>query len=411
MRVNQIYELMNTVVGEVLGEEAIVQEDLSNVVDIGKTIVSTDNLDNYVRKLVNHIGKVIFDNRVYRGAAPSVLMDSWEYGSILEKISADLPEATENESWKLQDGVSYDQDVFYQPKITAKFFNSKVTFEVPISFTELQVKESFSSKEQLNGFLSMIFNAVEKAMTIKLDSLVMRAINNMTAETLLDDLYDEDTDTLDLSKSGTKAINLLALYNANKDEDEDEKLQPDEAIRNPDFIRFASYMISLYRDRMTKISTLFNVGHKERFTPAEDIVTVLLSDFASASNVFLNSDVYHKEMTALPAYETVPYWQGSGKGYEFQDVSSINVKTASKKVVEASGILGVMFDRQAVGVANLDRRVTTNYNAKAEFFTNYYKMDAGYYNDLNENFIVFFVAGDTSEEEVPGDGTVVANNI
>lgn len=403
MKVTQIYELMNTVVTEVLGEEAIVQEDLSNVVDIGKTIVSTDNLDNYVRKLVNHIGKVIFDNRVYSGAAPSVLMDSWEYGSILEKISADLPEATENESWNLQDGVSYDQDVFYQPKITAKFFNNKVTFEVPISFTELQVKESFSNKEQLNGFLSMIFNAVEKAMTIKLDSLVMRAINNMTAETLLDDLYDEDTETLDLSKSGTKAINLLALYNANKDVNE--KLQPDEAIRNPDFIRFASYMISLYRDRMTKISTLFNVGRKERFTPAEDIVTVLLSDFASASNVFLNSDVYHKEMTALPAYETVPYWQGSGTGYEFQDVSSINVKTASKQVVEASGILGVMFDRQAVGVANLDRRVTTNYNAKAEFFTNYYKMDAGYYNDLNENFIVFFVAGEEDSGEDSGEGS------
>jgi hypothetical protein len=396
MKVNQIYELMNGVVEEVLGQEAVVQEDLSNVVDIGKTIISTDNLDNYVRKLVNHIGKVVFDNRVYSGAAPSVLMDSWEYGSILEKISADLPEATENESWNLTDGESYDQDVFYQPKITAKFFNSKVTFEVPISFTELQVKESFSNKEQLNGFLSMIFNAVEKAMTIRLDSLVMRAINNMTAETLLDDLYDEDTETLDLAKSGIKAINLLALYNANKAEEE--QLQPEEAIRNADFIRFASYMISLYRDRMTKISTLFNVGGKERFTPAEDIVTVLLSDFASATNVFLNSDVYHNEMTALPTYETVPYWQGSGESYEFQDVSSINVKTASKEVVEASGILGVMFDRQAVGVANLDRRVTTNYNAKAEFFTNYYKMDAGYYNDLNENFIVFFVAGDTSEE-------------
>ena len=397
MKVNQIYELMNTVVGEILGEEAIVREDLSNVVDIGKTIISTDNLDNYVRKLVNHIGKVVFDNRVYSGAAPSVLMDSWEYGSILEKISADLPEATENESWNLTDGESYDQDVFYQPKITAKFFNSKVTFEVPVSFTELQVKESFSNKEQLNGFLSMIFNAVENAMTIRLDSLVMRAINNMTAETIVADLYDEVEEEIDLTGTGVKAINLLALYNADKDAEE--QLQPDEAIRNADFIRFASYMISLHRDRMTKISTLFNVGGKERFTPTEDIVTVLLSDFASATNVFLNSDVYHNEMTALPAYETVPYWQGSGEGYEFQDVSSINVKTTSKDVVEASGILGVMFDRQAVGVANLDRRVTTNYNAKAEFFTNYYKMDAGYYNDLNENFIVFFVAGDTPEED------------
>ena len=387
MKVEQVYQLVNTAVLETLGESVIVQEDLSNIVDVGREIISTNNLDNYVKKLVNHIGKVVFDDRVYRGSVPSVLRDSWEYGSILEKITADIPEAQENESWNLVDGETYNQDVFYQPQISAKFFNNRVTFEVPVSFTELQVKESFSNKEQLNGFLSMIFNAVEKAMTIRLDNLVMRAINNMTAETLLDDLYDQATNTLDLTETGTKAINLLALYNAYKDE----QLQPDEAILNPNFIRFASYMISLYKDRMSKISTLFNIGGKERFTPADDVVTVLLSDFSSAVDVFLQSDVFNKELTSLPKHDTVPYWQGSGTEYAFEDVSKIHVKTSSKKKVEASGILGVMFDVNAVGVANLDRRVTTHYNAKAEFYTNYYKMDAGYYNDLNENFVVFFI--------------------
>jgi len=387
MKVQQVYELVNTTVKEIMGESVIVQEDLSNIVDVGREIISTNNLDNYVKKLVNHIGKVVFDDRVYRGSVPSVLRDSWEYGSILEKITADIPEAQENESWNLVDGQTYNQDVFYQPKVSAKFFNNRVTFEVPVSFTELQVKESFSNKEQLNGFLSMIFNAVEKAMTIRLDNLVMRAINNMTAETLLDDLYDQANNTLDLTTTGTKAINLLALYNAYKDE----QLQPNEAILNPNFIRFASYMISLYKDRMSKISTLFNIGRKERFTPADDVVTVLLSDFSSAVDVFLQSDVFNRELTSLPKHDTVPYWQGSGTEYAFEDVSKIHVKTSSKKVVEASGILGVMFDVNAVGVANLDRRVTTHYNAKAEFYTNYYKMDAGYYNDLNENFVVFFI--------------------
>lgn len=389
MKVEQVYQLVNTAVLETMGESVIVQEDLSNIVDVGKKIISTNNLDNYVKKLVNHIGKVIFDDRVYKGSAPSVLRDSWEYGSILEKITADIPEAQVNESWNLVHGETYNQDMFYQPTISAKFFNSKVTFEVPVSFTELQVKESFSNKEQLNGFLSMIFNAVEKAMTIRLDSLVMRAINNMTAETLYTDLYDDVEEEIDTTKTGTKAVNLLALYNANKDAGE--QLEPDEAILNPDFIRFASYMISLYKDRMSKISTLFNIGGKERFTPANDLTTVLLSDFSSAVDVFLQSDVFNKELTSLPKHETVPYWQGSGTEYAFEDVSKIHVKTSSKKVVEVSGILGVMFDVNAVGVANLDRRVTTHYNAKAEFYTNYYKMDAGYYNDLNENFVVFFI--------------------
>lgn len=386
MKVQQIYELMNNSVGEVLGRDEVVLEDLSNIVDVGKEVIDSDNVDNYVKKLVNHIGKVIFDDRVYKGNIPSVLMDSWEFGSVLEKISADIPEAQENASWDLVDGKQYNQDVFYQPKVSAKFFNSKVTFEVPLSFTEIQVKESFSNREQLNGFLSMLFQAVEKAMTIKLDNLVMKAINNMTAETLADELNTEDG--LDYSQTGVKAINLLAMFNTQKGA----SLTAEESYKDPEFIRFASYLISLQRDRMTKISTLFNAGGKERFTPEDELSIVLLSDFASSTNVYLNSDVFHKELTSLPNHETVPYWQGSGTGYGFDDVSKISVKTSTNINVTTSGILGVMFDTQAVGVANLDKRVTTNYNAAAEFYTNYYKMDAGYFNDLNENFVVFFVS-------------------
>lgn len=386
MKVQQIYELMNKSAGEVLGRDEVVLEDLSNIVDVGKEVIDSDNVDNYVKKLVNHIGKVIFDDRVYKGNIPSVLMDSWEFGSVLEKISADIPEAQENASWDLIDGKQYNQDVFYQPKVSAKFFNSKVTFEVPLSFTEIQVKESFSNREQLNGFLSMLFNAVEKAMTIKLDNLVMKAINNMTAETLADELNTDNG--LDYSQTGVKAINLLAMFNTQKGA----SLTAKESYKDPEFIRFASYLISLQRDRMTKISTLFNAGGKERFTPEDELSIVLLSDFASSTNVYLNSDVFHKELTSLPNHETVPYWQGSGTEYGFNDVSKISVKTSTDINVTTSGILGVMFDTQAVGVANLDKRVTTNYNAAAEFYTNYYKMDAGYFNDLNENFVVFFVS-------------------
>lgn len=385
MNVSQIYQLLNKTVEEVTGQSNLVQEDLSNVVDVGRTIISTDNIDNYVKKLVNHIGKVIFDDRVYKGNVPSVLMDSWEFGSILQKITADLPHAYENESWKLSDGQTYNQDKFYQPQVSAKFYNSKVTFEIPVSFTERQVKESFSNKEQLNAFLTMIYNAVENAMTLKIDSLVMKTINNMTAETLLNEL--KDGGSLDLTKTGNKAINLLKLYN----DQYGTNLTVDKAYIDADFIRYASYIINLYKDRLTKMSTLFNIGGKERFTAESDLSIVLLSDFASAINTFLASDVFNKELISLPTFETVPYWQGSGLTYSFNDVSRIHVKTTSNEEVDVSGIIGVMFDKRAVGVANLDKRVTTNYNAKAEFYTNFYKLDAGYFNDLNENFIVFFM--------------------
>ena len=185
MKITQLYTLVNSVTKEILGDTAVVNEDLSNVVDIGKSIFDQTSVDNYVKKLVNHIGKVVFQNRAYAGGVPSVLMDAWEFGSVLQKVSMALPEATENESWNLVDGQEYKQDVFTAPKVEAKFYNSKVTFEIPMSFTELQVKESFSSAEQLNGFVSMITTGVENTMTVKLDALIMRAINNMTGETLV----------------------------------------------------------------------------------------------------------------------------------------------------------------------------------------------------------------------------------
>lgn len=387
MKVTQIYELVNSTVSEVLGKEDLLLEDLTNIVDVGKEVINTNNIDNYTRKLVNHIGKVVFVNRKYNGNVPSVLLDGWEYGSILEKISADLPVAKENDSWKLQDGTSYDPNVFYQPKVSAKFFNSKVTFEIPMSFTERQIKESFSNAEQLNGFISMLFNSVENAITVKVDNLIMRTINSMIGETMFHDLKASDSDNLVLTNTTPKAVNLLKLYKTASGK----TVTADKAMLDPDFIRFSSYIISLYQGRISKISTLFNVGGKERFTSKEDLHIVLLEDFASASRVFLESGTYNNELVTLPSYESVPFWQGSGKNYDMQDTSKINVKISNNKVVEVPSILGVMFDTQALGVTNLDKRVTTNYNPKAEFYTNFYKVDSAFFNDLNENFVVFFM--------------------
>lgn len=402
MELKQIHELINKVSGEVLGKADLVQEDLTGIVDLGKEVFNQSAVDSYVKSLVNHIGKVIFVNRPYAGKVPSVLMDAWEFGSVLEKISADVPEAEINYTWELVDNRSYDQDVFHKPTVTAKFFNSKVTFEVPVSITERQVKESFSTAAQLNGFISMIYAAVEKSMTIKADALIMRTINNMIAETVL---ADEVTfgSTTNLSRASTaRCVNLLKLYNdkyfpatpatdAGEPTPNPDALTAAKAITDPDFIRFASYVMGTYADRLQSISTVFNVGGKERFTPKDMLHVVLLSDFAKAAQTYLYSDTFNRGDVLLPQAETVPFWQGSGKNYDFANTGHINVKESGGKEVEITGVLGVMFDRDALGVCNLDRRVTTNYNAKAEFFNNYYKFDAGYFNDTNENFVVFFI--------------------
>ena len=384
MDVAQIYALTNTSAQEVLGQSVILKEDLSNVVDVGEAIFNASAYDKYVKSLVNHIGKVIFVARAYNGGVPKVLMDGWEFGSILQKVTMELPNATENESWELNDGQSYDPNIFYKPTVSAKFFNKMVTFEVPVSITEKQVKQSFSNAQQLNSFLSMIYNAVDKAMTVRTENLIMKTINNFIGEVV----YDEYGSGAQNARSGVRAINLLYLYN-NKF---NQSLTAADALTDKDFLRFAALEMRLYIKRLSRISTLFNVGGKERFTPKDLLHVVLLTDFVAGSEMYLQSDTFHKELVSLPNYEEVPYWQGSGTGYDFADISQIQIKNASGNDITVSGVLGVMFDRDSLGVANVDRRTTTNYNPKAEFFNNWYKFDARYFNDLNENFIVFFVA-------------------
>lgn len=387
MKVENVAAIVNSLSEQLLGKKAVEGTDLSNVVDIGVELFNATSYDNYVRSLIDHVGKVVFVDRPYSGTVPSVLMDSWEFGAVLEKITAETPEAEENSSWNLQDGTTYNQDVFHKPTVSSKFYSNRVSYDIPISITTMQVKSAFSNATQLNAFLSMIYNAIDRGMTIRSNTLIKSTIANMIGQTL-HGLYPDGTYT---AKTFPRAVNLLKLYN----EKFTATLTAEECLTDPEFIRYATFILSVYTDRLAEMSTLFNAGGKDRFTPKDKLHVVLLSDFAKAGDVYLQSDTYHNEMVKFPKYDTIPDWQGSGTDYSFNSISSIHVNVKdddSTAEVTASGILGVMFDHDALGVTNYNRRVTTHYNAKAEFTNNYYKMDAGYFNDFNENFVVFFVA-------------------
>lgn len=380
MTVKQIYELVNASTKQVLGETAILTEDLSNVVDIGTEIFNANAVDNYVKTLVDRIGKVIFVNRPYSGSIPSVLMDSWEYGSVTEKIQMDLPEAEVNETWELQDGATYDQNFFYQPKITVKFFNQMTTFDIPMSITEKQVQESFTSAQALGSFIGMIWTMIENSMTVKLDSLILMTINNMISLT-------------DSVNGGGDAqhVHLLTEYKA---------LNPDftktgeSAMTDLDFLKYCAYRIKLVAGRMTQYSKVFNAEKKSRHTPKDLMHIVLLSDFKNAADVYLQSDTFHNELSALPNSESVQYWQGSGDGtdaFTFANTSKINIKDAKGNSYTKSNIIGVIFDRDALGVTKKNTRIRSHVVDKAEFYNYWYKADVGYFNDLSENFVCFLI--------------------
>lgn len=378
MKVTQVKDLVNSAIKQTTGTSVLLKEDLSNVVDVGSEIFGAESVDNFVKKLVDRVGYTVFNSRVYQGSIPSVLMNSWEFGSVMEKVETEIPAATENESWNLKDGQEYNQDTFYQPKVSAKFYNSRVTFDIPLSFTEMQVKSAFNSATELNSFISMLVTSVQNAMTVNLDNLISRTVNNMTAYTIN-------------HGNANQAVNLLTLYNAQTGS----TLTAQKALTTPDFIKFANQQIMLTQGRFSKLSTLFNVGGKQKFTPASEQHLILLDDFATSSKVYLESETYNENLVQLANFETVPYWQGSGTSYSFDDTSAIDVSItidSTPHEIKQKGIIGLLFDTNALGVSCMNQRVTSAYNARAEFYTNFTKFDAGFFNDLNENFVVFYIA-------------------
>ena len=385
MTVNQIYTILNDIMVEVTGGQIdpddapaspIVQEDLSNIVDIGKQVFSNNWRDKYVAAMINRIGREVFVDRTYEGYAPSVLRDAWEYGSIMSKTRCKIFDAKANPSWSLTAGQTVNQFEFTPPDVIQKFYNTKTAWQIDCSFTEIQLSQSFTSAEAMNRFYSMIENRIAQSMTIYIDSLVMRTINNFIAEKLY---------------ASNGVIDLLAGYNAQLDT----PITAAAAMSDKNFLRYAALTIKLYVERFRAPSRNFNIADDDdgnvTFTPREYAHLVLHSDLAAGMEVYLQSDTYHDDLVRIGDYEKVPFWQSQGDGYQLATTSRIDCKLASDNThtINRNYIIGVLFDRDALGVLNENRRTTSAYNANGEYWTNFYKVDTSYFNDLAENGIVF----------------------
>ena len=379
MKIEQVYNLVNTATQEVLGESALVEEDLSNVVSVGEQIANMNLYDKFVGALLNRIAKSIFSIRAYSGRAPSVLMDSWEFGSIVQKVHMKLPDAEENESWSLVDGATYEENQFYKPSVSVKLWNHKTTFEIPLSIAEEQLKQSFLSASEMARFVAMLYQGVENSMTLKFDALIMRTINNFIGATIQD------------GTSGVNQIHLLTEFKANVDPSS--TLTSADCLYNKEFLRYCAFRIKQMATRLSVYSTLFNLGATEKHTPRDMLKIVLHETLDAGVGVYLQSDTFHDELVKLPVADVVPFWQGSGTSFALADTTKIDVDvldtSGTKQHVQEDYIVGVMFDRDALGVTGYNRRTPSKYVAKAEFYNYWYKEDAGYFNDYNENFVVF----------------------
>lgn len=402
MKVTQIAATLNDINKEMIGTEAIdVAEDLSNIVDCGKEVLdftgqNNENFDNYMKKLIDQVGRVVFVDRTYTSQAPNILKDSWEYGSIMMKVRAELMNAQDNSTWSLGSiangtGLSNDVDassnpivpsrldpfVLNKPDVNAKFYNKKVTYEVPISLAQYQLKEAFRSASDMSRFFSMIENRIRTKRILCTDALIMATLRNLIGNKIA---------------KGT-AINVLPLYNATVTT----PIDAEHFFTNGDAIRFTNKLIALYKKYMREASTLYNEGDYVTFTPEDRLKAVFLSEYVKDAEIYLYSDTFHNEFDRLSGYSEVGYWQGTGTTPNDLDSRSTIAgifTTPEEGTVSAGadGVIAVLFDEQAAAVCCENDRVTSIYNPRGEYTNYFYKWDANYMNDLEENVVVFYVS-------------------
>ena len=399
MRITQLTEVLNGttsttgIIDQTTGEAPVAKEDLSNIVDIGKTVLdytgkSNENFDNFMKNLIDQVGKITIVNRTYVSQAPNILKDSWEYGSIMQKVRVSVPDVRDNASWDLfnfpkKDDAYPDPFELSKPGAKAKFYNSKNTYEIPITLADYQLKEAFQSASQFGAFIAAIENRIRMKQTLCNDGLIMATIDNLIG--------------LTLNGNGGKTINLLTAYNTATGS----TLTADKALTNTEFLRFAAMTIAKYKKYVAQASSKYNAGNYLTFTPADKLKFIANTEFAKAMDAYLYADTYHNEFVELNGYNEVPFWQGSGTADEDRLTIDVSVDVNGVATeVKNTGVLAVMFDDEAAAVCNENYRTTSIYNPRGEYTNYFYKYDAMFMNDVEENCIVFTIKDNT--EITPG---------
>lgn len=411
MKVNQISSMLNDTFKEVLGDEGLFAEDLSNIVDVGKAIISSDTFadqfENYAGKIVDKVGRTIFWDRVYNAQDLGIWRDSWEYGSVLEKIRCEVGEYTDNCEWVLTKDADGDHDLdynegiashiaemfkFYPAKIQAKYFNAKTTFKTTISITRKQLRSAFNSAADMARFIGMIEQRVRTKFEITKNQLQKMTIANLMAEHIARD---------------KQVIDLKAMFEADGGTSD---LTLSQALASKAAAKFIAQKITFYREMMSEPSKLYSAtGEFYNHTPVADSRLIVIADVDSALRFNVYGDTFNEEFVKLNNYKVVPFWQTSGKEIDGSGItyrSGINVTTSEGNKVTRNNIVGVLFDRDAAMIANEEPDVRTQYNPDGNFTNFFYCADCSYYNDFDENCVVFvWGGGDISGEATLGAGS------
>lgn len=386
--VNQIYAVVNKMAEQSLGMTGLTETDTSFIA-VGKKVFESDtNKEAFYKVLTDVIGRTVVAVRPYNPNDKTLKREPFEMGAILQKISFKQPKAVENPTWYALTQAAAPLNTKYPLTIQQMLFSDLSTWEVPLSIPDIQLKTAFHNAENMAAFYAGEFTVAQNSLNTAYENMGNLARASFMGACLL-------------SGTATQTVNLLEGYNTLNST----TLTVTQALRNKDFLLYSAEQIKNYSDFMESNSVTFNASAWERHTPKDKQVIEVLAHFASAIDMNLQSSVFHNEITKLPYYQKMNYWQGSGTGWKFEDASSINVSVEIPDTTEGAaedatkmqsfaqgGIVACIRDIDSVGITIDNRRTKSFYDPHNELTNYWHKADINYFRDMSENGVVFYMA-------------------
>lgn len=382
----QIYTIVNEVASQAMGSKAIAVVDNSTLLSVGKTLLdSAEVKNNFINALTDRIGRTIVSFRAYHSHFPDFERDSIEWGNILQKIKIGMPDAEDDQSYNLVNGTSVDQYKINKATVNQLLFTTETPWQTHITVHLRDLKKAFLSAEAMGVFISSMFGEVQNRIELAMENLSMECVNNYIGEIH----YRSDT-------SPSRTIKLLTEY---KDKTGvDHTTEPEQALEDENFLKYVVKRINSISTMFTRMTTnRFNTpsyagvgdssGVYTRHTPTSEQRLMLHMDLVNALKTDVNAKAFNMGQVSIDIpYMTIPFWQS------IDSPTGISVKLASTsaETQTISLIMGVLYDREALGSYKKEyQSLTTPVNAAGMYYNVFYHMRTLYFNDLTENGVIF----------------------
>ena len=392
MKYETIVDLTKKVIAQTLGSTYMEQEgklaaiESGKLVDIGKDVSNMENgVDAYTKACIDVIGKYDFDTMEYAPEIKSIMRDNWEWGAFLERIKNEPQKILTDDIFNLVDGKSYSdvEHTFYKPNVKVKLFTERKGFAIPISFTEDRVKTAFTSMGEMAKFFASIREYINQQKKMILDQYAHVLVGSAIA------ISDKATHTAVHLKTEAIAQGVAGVTEG----DTVSKL-----FNNPDFLVFTAHRIAETMDNAKVYSEAFNDGSRPTFTDTDYARLMVNNGFIRALQFNVESKFFNPEKLSFGKYDKITSWQG------IKDSASKFTPELTTKVAIAgdtnnklgigtgkytSNCIALFFDKYALGICPYKRKVTSQYTASADFWTEFHHTLVNMIIDSSFNLVAF----------------------